>query len=119
MKKILVVEDNADARDMMVLVLTNEGFEVLTAENGLAGLNAAKAERPDLIITDINMPILDGVQMIKALREEQGLENLPIIVVSAYGSGLVGEALKAGACKAMPKPMELGSFITNLKEMLA
>ena len=118
MQKVLVVEDNADARDLLALVLTSEGFTIITAENGLAGLALAKAERPDLIITDISMPILDGVEMIKQIREIPELENIPIVAVSAYGSGITGDAVKAGASKAMHKPMEFTSFLAILKTLL-
>lgn len=119
MQKVLVVEDNADARDLLALVLTTEGFTVITAENGLAGLALAKAERPDLIVTDISMPILDGIEMIKQIREVPELESVPIIAVSAYESGITADAVKAGASKAMHKPMEFPSFLASLKTLLA
>jgi CheY-like chemotaxis protein len=119
MPKVLIVEDNADARDLLALVLTDEGFTVVAAENGLAGLALAKAERPDLIVTDISMPILDGVEMIKQIREVSELKNVPIVAVSAYGSGITADAVKAGASKTMRKPMELTLFLALLKTLLA
>ncbi|HVG21667.1 MAG TPA: response regulator [Blastocatellia bacterium] len=63
-KKILIVEDTLDTRELLHLYLTSEGFSVATASDGREGLYMARAESPDLIITDINMPEMDGISMV-------------------------------------------------------
>jgi len=116
--KILLVDDNADVRDLLTFILKDSGFLVITADDGLRGLKTAEAERPDLIITDICMPHLDGIQMIARLREEAEFSKLPILVISAYGSGDLAAALRAGANLAMPKPVDFDCLIGHVKQLL-
>src|SRR5690242_1316383 len=83
--KILVVEDTLDTRELLHLYLTGEGFTVITAGDGREGLYLARAEKPDLVITDLNMPHLDGLALVKELRAEPQFKDLPIIVMTAFG----------------------------------
>lgn len=82
-RKVLVIEDHPDSREMLELVLKDNGYTVIAAEDGLSGLNIAKAVRPDVIITNINMPNLDGMEMIKQVRQIPELQQVPIVVLSA------------------------------------
>ncbi len=116
--KILVVEDTADARELLVCALELEGFRVISAEDGYRAVEMAKAEAPDLIITDINMPKMDGIQMIKAMRQEVQLKDVPILVISAYQSGIIKDALNAGATAAMKKPIEFDAFLKLIFSLL-
>jgi CheY-like chemotaxis protein len=116
--RILVAEDNPDARELLYIVLTEEGFEVVGVEDGQAALDAAKAARPDLIITDIQMPNLDGIDMIKALRGQPELAEVPVLVISATNSGIIKEALDAGANAAASKPVSLDSLVRLIKSLL-
>jgi DNA-binding response OmpR family regulator len=84
-EKILIVEDNTDARQMLAELLGMEGFGVITAENGRVGLEVAKAEHPAIIITDLNMPEGDGIQMIQDLRKSPRMSDVAIIVMTGYG----------------------------------
>ena len=117
-QKILVVDDSDDTRDMMTRLLEMEAFTVVTAEDGNAGLDAAATERPDLIITDINMPNLNGLEMIKELRQRPGFESIPIMAITAYGNSVVKEALDAGADRAATKPVQFRSLALEIKDML-
>ena len=117
-KKILVVDDSDDTRDMMAKLLELEAFNVVTAEDGRAGLSAAEMEQPDLIITDINMPNLNGIEMIKRIREEGGLGEVPIIVMSAYGRRMIDDALEAGADGFVEKPIDFDKFLTAIRSKL-
>lgn len=101
-KKILVVEDNLDSRELMHLHLSTEGFSVVIATNGREGLYMANAEHPDLIITDIEMPELNGLDLVKELRAQPETRNIPIIVLSALGSAEMDKAIRAGADRACP-----------------
>ena len=117
--KILLVDDNPDVLGLVASMLTMSGFNVITAGDGLLGLEIAEAERPDLIITDISMPRMDGIQMISRLRNQSQFSKVPILVISAYGSAMTGDALRAGANKAMHKPLDFDSFISHVNNLLA
>ncbi|HSE35871.1 MAG TPA: response regulator [Blastocatellia bacterium] len=115
-KTILVVEDNPEAREMVSFILAAEGFSVVTAEDGEAALELVENKPPDLIITDIQMPNLDGIEMIKRLR---GQFKMPIVVMSAFGSGATQEAIDAGANRSAPKPMKVDFLLKLIKQLLA
>lgn len=117
-KKILVVDDSEDTREMMTKLLELESFSVVTAEDGQVGLSVAIAEQPDLIITDINMPNLNGIEMIKILRQQPEFGSVPIMAITAYGSGVAAEALEAGADQASTKPITFDSLIMGINELL-
>jgi CheY-like chemotaxis protein len=117
-KKILVVEDNLDMRELVHLYLTREGFQVVTASDGREGLYMANAEQPDLIITDINMPGLDGLEMVKQLRTQPEFKDLPILVFTAFGIVERDNAIRAGATRAADKPIEFESLIDEVKELI-
>jgi two-component system cell cycle response regulator DivK len=116
--KILVVDDSNDTREMMAKLLELESFTVVTAEDGSAGLNTADAERPDLIITDVNMPIMNGIEMIRRLREQAGFARVPIMAITAYGNGVANEALEAGANRAATKPIQFNALVLEIRELL-
>ena len=116
--KILVVDDSADTRDMMAKLLEMESFAVLTAPDGNAGIYVATTERPDLIITDINMPNLNGIEMIKQLRQRPGFESIPIMASTAYGEGVAQDAIDAGANLAATKPVQFKSLALDIRELL-
>ena len=117
-KKILVVDDNLDTRELTHLHLTTEGFAVVIAVNGREGLYMAGAELPDLIITDVSMPELSGIDMIKQLRTHPELENVPILVLTGLGTEELDQAIRAGANRAMNKPVHLDALLDEVREML-
>src|SRR4030095_13560658 len=117
-KKILVVDDNLDTRELTHLHLTTEGFTVVVASDGREGLYMAGVERPDLIITDISMPGLDGVEMVRQVRQLSELKNVPILVLTAMGRDEMEQAIKAGANRAMNKPVLLDALADDVREML-
>ena len=85
MSKVLVVEDNSDARKMLRAILEHEQLEVVEAADGIEGLERTESESPDLVITDISMPRMSGGEMIKQLRRSKEHKNLPILAITAYG----------------------------------
>lgn len=117
-KSILVVEDNADMRELMEMYLRKAGYIVTLAEDGAGGLRAVEAECPDLMITDLNMPNGDGVELIERLRAKPGLIDLPIFVLTANGDGRSHKAREAGANVVMRKPIDLESLIDIVKVLL-
>ncbi len=118
-KKVLVVEDNLDTRELLHLHLSAEGFAVVTASNGNEGLYMAGAERPDLIVTDISMPELDGLDLVRQLRAQSEFANLPIMVLTAFGREQLDEAIGAGASRALNKPVHFDGLIDDVRELLA
>ncbi len=117
--KILVVDDSDDTREMMAKLLEMESYSVITAGDGRIGLEVAEAERPDLIITDINMPNLNGIEMIKILREHPTLQGIPIMAITAYGGAVASEAMQVGADYATTKPIEFDTLIVGIRRLLA
>lgn len=117
--KILIVEDNLDSREMLMRLLSDEGYTVISAQDGQEGLARLESDPPDLIITDIEMPNLDGIDLIKRLRQRPNLNQIPIVVVSAYGSGNLLQAIDAGANVAIRKPIPIGNLFVMIRGLLS
>ena len=116
-KKILVVDDTPDARELMASILALEQFEVVLAADGVEGIDQARSESPDLIITDLTMPRLPGLEMIHRLREMPEFKTVPILAVTSTGMERAVEAIKAGANRALARPIEnhlLLAFVFDL-----
>jgi CheY-like chemotaxis protein len=105
-------------REMLAVTLSGEGFSIITAEDGRVGLDRAWCERPDLILTDIEMPEMDGIQMICRLRQAPELQTIPVVVLSAVHQELLTKAVSLGAHAALKKPIELKSLITLIRQIL-
>jgi two-component system chemotaxis response regulator CheY len=116
--KLLIVEDNVMVREMFAIALSEAGFSVITADDGYAGLDRARAERPDLILTDVEMPNMDGIQMIQRLRLEPELQCTPVLVLSALHTSVLTQAVAAGASEVVQKPVELVSLIKMVRQIL-
>ena len=117
-EKILIVDDNSDTREVLAWLLHIERFEVVTARDGLEGLKVASDEHPDLVITDVNMPNLDGIRMIKRLRENPRFKKLPIVSMTAFGAATEAQAAKAGANRVLSKPLEFDLLVDDVKTLL-
>ena len=116
--KILVVEDNPDSREMIACLLRLKGYDIVSATDGQEAFDLLERERPDLIITDIQMPNVDGIEMIRRLRKHSELNQVPILVMSAYRSGVVSEAMAAGANASTRKPVEWHSLHEIIRQLL-
>ena len=114
-RKILVVDDRWENRSFLINLLEPLGFEIEEAEDGKRGLEKAVEFKPNLIISDISMPIMDGYDMIAALRESPLFQNIPIIVSSAsvFASDQ-HKSLEAGANEFLPKPVQVSSLLAAL-----
>ncbi len=108
MEKILVIEDNADQRIMISLFLTSENFQVTTAENGRVGLELAIKIKPDLIVSDIHMPELNGYEVLKALRDDVATTDIAFIFLTAeVDADAHCLAMQLGANDYLTKPIDL------------
>ena len=113
--KILVVEDDDDIRDSLKELLEEEGYRVDTAANGEQALNRLRGEAPQLILLDLMMPVMDGWEFQKQLREIPSFSRVPIIVISA--SKFSREPLNAAAF--IPKPLDAGVLLETIESFLA
>lgn len=118
-KKILVIEDDDVMRELMRMTLEQNGYEVVTAEDGVRGYDAALFIKPDLIVTDIQMPGADGIHVVRRVRDTTLLEKTPILVTTAFGSGSATFSLQLGANAFEPKPINQQNFLTTVKRLLA
>lgn len=116
--RILVVEDNVDSRDLLAKLLGMNGYEVSSASDGESGYAAALRELPDLIITDVNMPRMDGIALLRKVRLEGLLTGTSVLVVTAFGSEAVREAVEAGADAATAKPFDFDAFVETVKSLV-
>jgi two-component system cell cycle response regulator DivK len=97
-KRILVVEDQEDLRGMLRTLLTGSGYEMIEAADGKAGVAQAKTERPDLILMDIQMPVLDGYDATGQIKADPNLKSTPIIAVSSFAMKGDEEKARASGC---------------------
>lgn len=116
--KILVVEDNVDSRDLLSKLLVMNGYDVLSASDGESGYAAALQHLPDLIITDINMPRMDGFALLKKVRLVNLLDGTAVFVITALGSEAASEAIAAGADAALAKPFDFDAFISKVENLM-
>jgi DNA-binding NtrC family response regulator len=115
--KLLIVDDEESIRKLLAARFDREGWEVICAENGKDGVKAALTSKPDVIITDVKMPGLDGFQMIEALRSAQVLS--PIIVITGHGEKECAiESLHKGAFDYMEKPFDMNEISHTIKRAL-
>ncbi len=117
-KKILVIEDDDVARELMRMALARKGYNVVTAEDGIQGYEAAVKEIVDLIITDINMPAADGVHLVRRVRDTPEIDKTPILVTTGFGSGHATFSLAQGATAYEPKPIDPDSFLATVERLL-
>jgi len=104
---ILVVDDSADNLAMLSLYLQQEGYRVVTATNGEEAVTVASYTRPDLILMDISMPKLDGLAATRKIRENRALRNVPVVVVTAFGTeGFQRAAYDVGVSGYLTKPLD-------------
>jgi type IV pilus assembly protein PilB len=118
-RRVLVVEDSATTMQVIKYFLEIEGFEVLAAEDGRIGLEVALAEHPDVIVSDVNMPSMGGMEMVKALRGEPGMSGVRILMLTSDDSiESETESLAAGADDYILKPVEPRRLAARVKALL-
>jgi PAS domain S-box-containing protein len=119
-RTVLVADDVLANRAVLADLMTDLGFELVEAENGRALLACAHARRPDLVITDLVMPVMDGMEAIQQMRQDAALADVPVIAVSANASSPdETRALAAGATAFLPKPVDLDRLLAMVGELLA
>lgn len=100
------MEDNSSVRELIHVLLEGEGYEVIEAADGFAGLDRAETDHPDLMILDLMMPDLDGESVLDRVRKDPGLKQIPILVVSGRYEALDHLRRELGSDNVFPKPFE-------------
>ena len=118
-KRILVVEDQEDNRQIVRDLLTASDYEMTEAENGEEALAAVAKDRPDLILMDIQLPVMDGYEATRRIKADPSLNSIPIIAVTSYAlSGDKEKARAAGCNDFVPKPYSPRQLLAKIREFL-
>jgi CheY-like chemotaxis protein len=119
MQRILIVEDNEMNRDMLSRRLLHKGFEVSIAKDGLEGLERARDESPDLILLDLSLPLKDGWEVARDLKEDAKTRAIPVIALTAHAmTGDREAALEAGCDDYDTKPIDMPRLLGKIAKLL-
>jgi two-component system cell cycle response regulator DivK len=118
-KTVLVVEDNELNMKLFHDLLEAHGYNIIQTRNGLEALDLARTHRPDLILMDIQLPEVSGLEVTKWIKEDDELRTIPIIAVTAFAMKGDEERIRQGGCEAyLSKPISIGKFIETVKTYL-
>jgi two-component system cell cycle response regulator DivK len=119
MPKILLVEDNEMNRDMLSRRLLRNNFEVVMAVNGQEGVDMAKSEKPDLILMDMSLPVMDGWEATRTIKADDATKSIPVIALTAHAmESDRQQALQAGCDDFDTKPIELPRLLGKINALL-
>ncbi|MDD1418876.1 response regulator [Dolichospermum sp. ST_sed1] len=119
-KKILVVEDDENNLELLIFILEKAGYSVQGAENGKIALDQVEIFKPDLILMDLRMPVMDGFETIKILKNDANTAKIPTICISAHAASVdVKKALDAGFDAQISKPFEKKDLLDKINEFLS
>jgi two-component system cell cycle response regulator DivK len=119
MAKVLLIEDNEMNRDMLSRRLMRRGFEVVFAVNGKQGVDLARSEKPDIILMDMSLPIMDGWEATRCVKADEATRSVPVIGLTAHAmSGDREKAIEAGCDDYDTKPVELDRLIGKIERLL-
>lgn len=117
--RILIVEDTEDNRQIMRDVLTSAGFDVVEAHDGLMAVSRAAEAKPDLIVMDIQLPVLNGYEATRLIRADPGLRHVPVIAVTSYALSGDEEKARAAGCNGyIAKPFSPRQLLAIVREFL-
>ncbi len=120
MPTVLVVEDDATILQLLEVNLEMEGFTVLRAEDGAVGLESARANVPDVVVSDVMMPVMSGLELVRALKAEPATASIPVILLSAKAQGSdVRQGIDAGADDYITKPFEPLDLVDRVNALLS
>lgn len=117
--RILIIDDYADNRELLRLMLQQEGYVVSEADDGHEGIELARLEQPDVALVDLSMPGLDGWNVLKELRADERTERIPCAAVSAFADGAREEALAYGFDAYLTKPFRRSELLEIIAQLLA
>ena len=118
-KKVLIVEDNELNMKLFHDLLDAQGYETLETREGLQALALARQHRPDLILMDIQLPEISGLEVTKWLKEDDELAHIPVVAVTAFAMKGDEERIRQGGCEAyLSKPISVSKFIETIRHFL-
>ena len=118
-KTVLIVEDQIEMRAINAMYLHHYGFRVLATDNGIEGIEAARATHPDVILMDISMPGMDGIRATEALKRDPETEDIPVLIITAHPYGSVGKrAVDAGCDGYLTKPCDPRRLLQEIQRHL-
>lgn len=119
MYKVLIVEDNEKNLKLFRVLLNSQGYETIEARNGAEGVRLAKDQKPDMVLMDIHMPVMDGVKAVRILRKDSETKGIPVIAVTSYVmKGDRERFLSEGFAWYIAKPIKAEEFCKIVKELL-
>ncbi|RKY29684.1 MAG: two-component system response regulator [Candidatus Omnitrophota bacterium] len=119
MAKILIVEDERDIRSLVAKALSAKGYEVFEASNGYEGWYMLQKEKPDLVILDIMMPVMDGMEVLKKIRNHPEFKEMPVIMLTGKSEDKdILEGYSVGADYYITKPFDIKTVLIGVKMML-
>jgi two-component system cell cycle response regulator DivK len=120
MAKILLVEDHQEIWDFLSRRLKRRGYDVVVAQDGQEGLDKARTESPDLLLLDMNLPVMDGWTVARTLKSDEATRRLPIIALTAHAmAGDREKAIAAGCDDYHPKPVDFSQLLNQIETALA
>ncbi|MCA3720135.1 response regulator [Phenylobacterium sp.] len=118
-KKVLIVEDNELNMKLFHDLLDAQGYQTLQTREGLEALTIAREERPDLILMDIQLPEISGLEVTKWLKEDEELCSIPVVAVTAFAMKGDEERIRQGGCEAyIAKPISVSGFLETIRRLL-
>jgi len=118
-KRILIVEDTEDNRQILRDLMTSAGYELIEAEDGAAGVAMAAEHKPDLILMDIQLPVIDGYEATRRIKANQSLRHIPIIAVTSYALSGDEEKTRAAGCDGyVAKPFSPRQLLAKVRAFL-
>ena len=119
MSRLLLVEDNEESRDGLARHLRRKGYEILLAVDGQQGIEVARSQAPDLILIDMSLPVLDGWEATRQLKDDAATRGIPVIALTAHAmAGDREKALEAGCDDYDTKPVELSRLLHKMEALL-
>lgn len=118
-KKVLIADDEIHIIQVVAIKLRNNGYQVITAENGAEAYDLACSEKPDVVITDFQMPVMTGLELVEKLRNNEETAQIPVMMLTARGFAIeddVREKLQIAAC--LSKPFSPRELLQNVQEVL-
>jgi CheY-like chemotaxis protein len=118
-KKILLVDDSRTVLLMERMILAKQAYDLVLAHDGLQGIEVAREERPDLIVMDVVMPRMDGLEALQRIRADEALRDTPVMLVTTRGEPEhVERGYAAGCSEYVTKPIDAPAFLTKVRELL-
>jgi two-component system, cell cycle response regulator DivK len=118
-KRVMIVEDNELNMKLFRDLIEASGYETIQTRNGMEALDLARKHRPDLILMDIQLPEVSGLEVTKWLKDDAELKAIPVIAVTAFAMKGDEERIRAGGCEAyLSKPISVGKFIETIRHFL-